>query len=301
MTKRRLTDIPLNTFRFFEAVARHLHLKNAAEELCVTYSAVSHQIRSLERVLGVTLFNRTTKPLTLTREGVRLYKTISAVFDDLDRVTADLVDTETAGEMHISCAPSLALTWLVPALGQLVEEYPHLQLHLTTAAQLTSLEQKLDLAICYGEPKELPGWRIVTVAYANLFPVASPSLLATGQEITAPEDLLRFTLLHEDDGTFWTRWFTSAGVQLSATPPGLFLSKAHLAMTGALEGYGVAIIDSILGKNDVQSGRLVRLFEHVVPMPYPYYLVAPAEGKMAPAAKALENMVQTAFKKWCQL
>lgn len=298
---RNLNNIPLNALRFFEVAARHLHLTKAAEELCVTYSAVSHQIRSLENILGVTLFDRSQKPVQLTREGKRLYKTVSAAFHDIDRIAGDLAQSGFKGEFSLSCAPSLALKWLIPTLREFIGLHPHLQVRITTELQLTGHNQTVDLAICYGEPKELPGWRIAATAYANLTPVANPNYLEDGQYIASPADLLNYPLLHEDDGTFWKRWLTSAGVQLQATPPGLFFNQAHLALAAAIEGYGIAIIDSILGKNDLQTGKLVRLFEHSVPMLYPYYLIAPPEQKMTEPAREMEARIQAEFKKWCSL
>lgn len=291
----------MNSLRFFEVAARYLHLTKAAEELCVTYSAVSHQIRSLESNLGVLLFDRSKKPLQLTREGKRLYKTLSAAFHDINRVTGDLADSEFKGDFYLSCAPSLALTWVVPTLKGFIEKFPRLQIHVSTKLQLTGHSQTTDIAICYGEPKELPGWRIVATAYANLTPVCSPEFLKEQKNISAPVDLLNFPLLHEDDGSFWKRWLTSAGVELQATPPGLFFDHAHMAFAAAIEGYGIGIIDTILGENDIQSGRLVRLFRHTIPMLYPYYLIAPEEKKMTEPARQMEITIRSEFKKWSLL
>ncbi len=296
-----LNNIPLNALRFFEVAARHLHLSKAADELCVTYSAVSHQIRSLESTLGVTLFDRSKKPLQLTREGKRLYKTVSAAFHDIGRVAGDLADSEFKGKFFLSCAPSLALKWLVPSLGGFIEKFPNLQVHVATELQLTGHSQAADLAICYGEPKELPGWRIAATAYAGLTPVSSPDFLVEQSHVSAPADLLNYPLLHEDDGSFWKRWLTSAGVELQATPPGLFFDHAHLALEAAVNGYGIAVIDTILGKNDIRAGRLVRLFEHTVPMLYPYYLIAPEEGKMTEPAREMEAIIKAEFRKWSAL
>nr|WP_319396172.1 LysR substrate-binding domain-containing protein [uncultured Desulfobacter sp.] len=297
---KKINTTSLNALRYFEVAARHLHLTKAAEELYVTYSAVSHQIRSLEDNLGVLLFDRSKKPLRLTREGKRLYKTLSAAFHDIDRVAGDLADTEFKGEFYISCAPSLAVKWLIPALSDFIEKFPSLQIHVSSVLQLTGHNQPADLAICYGEPKEIPGWRIAATAYANLTPVGSPDFVQQNN-IMSPADLLDYPLLHEDDGAFWKRWLTSAGVELQATPSGLFFDQAHMALEATMAGYGIGIIDTILGKNDILAGHLVRLFEHTVPMLYPYYLIAPDEHKMTEPAKEMESIIRSEFKKWCLL
>jgi len=298
-------DIPLNGLRVFEVAARYLHLSKAADELCITYSAVSHQIRALEANLGVSLFDRTHKPMRLTHAGARLFQTLSESLSDINRVTRELSNAQVSHKLHISCAPSLALKWLVPALkpllaNYLLANYPGMQIHLTSETQLSSPKDK-DLAISYGEPKDIPGWRIVSTAHADLTPVTSANLITGLHPIHTPGDLMDLTLLHEDDGAMWTRWLSAAGVQLSGKLPGLYLGRAHLALEGAVEGCGVAIIDQILGERDIQSGRLVRLFGQTVPMPHPYYLIAPEKRKMSPPAQELEAMICTAFKKWCDL
>jgi DNA-binding transcriptional LysR family regulator len=288
----------LNSLRVFEVAARHLHLAKAADELCVTYSAVSHQIRSLEQNLGVVLFDRSHKPMRLTAAGTRLSQTLLEVLSDINRVTTELSNAYTSKELHISCAPSLALKWLVPSLKIFQTKYPGIQIRLTPETQLADPKNK-DLAISYGEPMDIPGWRVVSTAYVELTPVASPKLIDKLQKIDTPEDLLEFTLLHEDNGTIWTRWLSVAGVQLSGKPLGMYMGRAHLALEGAVEGCGVAIIDPILGEKDIQSGKLVRLFGQTVPMPHPYYLLAPEKTKMSQPAQEMEGMICTAFRKWC--
>jgi LysR family glycine cleavage system transcriptional activator len=295
-TKDRV--FPLNSLRVFEAAARHLHLTKAADELCVTYSAVSHQIRSLERNLGVSLFDRSQKPMHLTPAGVRLSQALAESLSDINRVTRELSNTQISSKLNVSCAPSLALKWLVPSLKPFLDKYPGIQIQLYPETQMRNRNADIDLAIGYGEPQEIPGWRIVCTAHVDLTPVASRTLSGKVHSIQSPVDLLGYTLLHEDDGAIWTRWLSVSGVQLSGKLPGLYLGRAHLALAGAVEGYGVAIIDPILGEKDIEAGTLVRLFAQTVPMPHPYYLIAPEKRKMSFPAQEMEALICTAFRKW---
>lgn len=294
----RGSHFPLKSLRVFEAAARHMNLAKAAEELCVTYSAVSHQIRTLEMSLGVTLFDRTQKPMHLTAEGVKLSHVLTEALSDITRVTRQLVKRDLPRRLNLSCAPSLALKWLVPALKDFQARHPNMEIHLSPEAQLSRQNSEVDLAVCYGEPQKIPGWRIVATAHVEMTPVISPTLLDNSPPIRNPEDLLGYTLLHEDDGNIWTRWLSAAGVPLNSQPSGLYLGRAHLALAGAVESCGVAVIDPILGEKDIQAGNLVRLFARTVPMPHPYYLIAPEQRKMSMPGRELEDMVCSAFRKW---
>ncbi|SDP43623.1 LysR substrate-binding domain-containing protein [Desulforhopalus singaporensis] len=287
----------LNTLKVFETAARHRQLASAAEELCVTYSAVSHQIRALEDALGVKLFDRSHKPMLLTAAGARLSQTLVEALSNINRVTRELSDNQATRTLQISCAPSLALKWLVPSLRSFQDKFPALSIQIIPETQLTD-PRNADLAICYGEPKDIPGWRIVSTAYVELTPVANHDFINRVRVIKKPEQLLEHTLLHEDDGTVWTRWLSASGVQLSGKLSGLFMGRAHLALEGALEGCGVALIDLILGEKDIQSGRLIRLFGQTVPMPYPYYLLAPRKKITSLPVQEMEEIICFAFKKW---
>ncbi len=286
----------LNALRYFEAAARHLSLAKAAEDLCVTYSAVSHQIRSLESSLNVSLFDRRKKPMQLTPEGKYLFRTLVVAFDDINRAASEMAEAKISGELRIACTPSLAFNWLTPLLGEFFIQFPQIQIHLNPTFKSPRLLKDHDLIIAYGEPREFPGRRIAAVLYEELIPVVSPKLLNSSRPLKVPKDLLDQTLLHDDDGLFWDRWLSSAGVHYVQPLHGHYFRRAHLALTAAIKGYGVAICDLIQIEHNLHEGNLICPFKQTVPLPHPYFLLAPEKIKMTLSAREMEALIINEWK-----
>src|SRR5215211_5280333 len=218
---------PLNALRAFEAAARSESFTRAAEELCVTQGAVSHQVKALEATLGIKLFNRERQRLVITDAG-REY--LNVIRDALDRIAAGterIVQRQSFGVLTVSTSPDFAAKWLVYRLGRFAESYPEIDLRISATAQHVDFAREdVDLAVRHGDGK-WPGLDIVRLCSERLFPVCSPKLVSGRNRITTASDLLKFPLLRLGDWKTWSRWFDAAGVT-DAVAHGPILNRASM-------------------------------------------------------------------------
>ncbi|GGF28845.1 LysR family transcriptional regulator [Aliidongia dinghuensis] len=267
---------PLNPLRAFEASARHLQVAKAADELNVTPSAVSHQLKTLEAALGVTLFDRTKRRLKLTPQGAALLPSINAAFQTIADATAKIGDGAMAGDLVISCPVALTSRWLVRHIGEFLRQNPAVNLKLIPSNDDREIyTPAVDLCIRYGNGR-WHGRRVTALCSVALFPVASPMLMNGPHPIRTVRDLQHHLLLCEDDGTEWARWLLNAAGHAAdfRTVP---LGNAHIALEGAVCGQGVALGDSVIAADDLAEGRLVRLFETTIPAEHAYHVVCRPE------------------------
>lgn len=294
---------PLPALRAFEAAARHLSFKLAAEELHVTPAAVSQQIRQLEEYLGVPLFRRLTRAIELTAAGAAMLPDLRRGFDCL----AAAVDGTRSGDdgvLTIHAPPSFASRWLVPRLPRFAAAHPGIALRLSSGDDTVDRDgdtgwispvdprsADCELAIRYGRGS-YPGLRVEKVFAPAYVPVCSPRLLAAGRPLATPDDLRLHVLIHdetisdEDLPSGWQQWLAQAGVRGVDAGRGLRFSNAILAVEAALDGQGVALALSPLVEADVAAGRLIRPFALSIPSPYAYWLAMPEmlAGRAAVAA-----------------
>jgi LysR family transcriptional regulator, glycine cleavage system transcriptional activator len=266
----------LNGLRAFEAAARHMSFTRAAEELNVTQTAVSHQIRRLEEQLGMTLFIRQNRALLLTREAQDYLPSIRSAFEDLRRATAKLRRTDQEGRLTVTTTASLATKWLVSRVAAFQDANPGIEVRITTSTHLVDFQrEEVDMAVRYGHGN-WPGSRAHWLMAEHIFPVCSPELVNTGP-LHKPEDLAHHTLLHttvsrED----WQLWLTAAGLPATiATRRGMTFDQGFMAIQAAMEGLGVALGRFHLVEADIAAGRLVAPFDTVLPQDAGYYVVAP--------------------------
>lgn len=289
---------PLNSLRAFEAAARHLSFKKAADELHVTPAAISQQIRALEDHCGVPLFHRLTRALRLTEAGRAALPPLREGFDRLAEAAEAMRAPGIAGVLTVSVAPSFGAKWLVPRLDRFRSAHPEFDIRIDATDALARFAgDGVDVALRYGRG-----------AYRNLrtellmpevaFPVCSPGLLERGPPLRQPEDLRQHTLLHvqwkmEDDAApSWRMWLRAAGVTGVNAERGPRFSADSMAVEAAVEGQGVALASGALVEGDLRAGRLVRPFPPSVceETAFSYFLVYPE-------AKAREPKV-VAFRDW---
>src|SRR5258708_30700191 len=194
---------PLNALKAFEAAARSESFTRAAEELCVTQGAVSHQVKSLEATIGIKLFRRERQRLIITEAG-REY--LIVIRDALDRIAAGterVVQRQNSGVLTISTSPDFAAKWLVNRLGRFAETHPGIDLRISaTVHHIDFAHEDVDVAIRHGDG-DLAGLDLVRLCSERLFPVCSPTLIAWPNGIATPSDLLRFPFLPLED---WKSW-----------------------------------------------------------------------------------------------
>ena len=220
----------LNAVRAFEAAARHVSFTRAAEELCVTQGAVSHQVKALEAELGVKLFNRERQRLIITDAG-RDY--LAVVRDALDRIamgTERLVQRQSSGMLTVSTSPDFAAKWLVHRLGRFAEAHPAIDLRVSaTMHHVDFAREDVDLAVRHGDG-HWPGLHVTRLCGEQLFAVCSPAL---GARLKQPEDVLKLPLLHLDDRGPWTAWLEAAGVADCDALHGPVLNRASMLIDAA--------------------------------------------------------------------
>src|SRR3978361_1017122 len=233
----------LNGLRAFEAAARLLSFTRAAAELNVTQTAISHQIRRLEDQLGIRLFIRQNRGLTLTQAAHEYRRLVRCAFEGLRRATARLRRTEREGRLTVSTTASLATKWLVSRVAAFQEAHPGMEVRITTSTHLVDFRREgVDSAVRYGRGN-WPGLRAYWLMAERLFPVCSPALLQGAEPLNQPADLARHTLMHttvsRDD---WGLWLTAAGLPHSiAARRGLTFDLGFLAIRAAMGGLGAAL------------------------------------------------------------
>jgi LysR family glycine cleavage system transcriptional activator len=283
---------PLTALRAFEAAARHLSFTRAAEELLVTQTAISHQVKLLERHLGVTLFRRHPRRLALTAEGAAWAAELSAVFSRLLDANRRLRSRARTARpvVSVTVIPSFAARWLVPRLGRFLARHPELDVRLSATEHLVDLAAEgVDVGVRYGSGK-YPGLAVAKLADDSLVVVCAPSLRAR-KKLTVPEDLRRHVLLHDDTPDAWADWLTREAVTGVDPERGTVLTDSSMLVEAAVRGQGVALARWSLAMDDLAAGRLERPFPRAPPMPTgKAYFVASAKRASAkgPAAAFIQ-------------
>jgi LysR family glycine cleavage system transcriptional activator len=250
---------PLNALRAFEAAARHLNFTRAADELNVTQTAVSHQVKLLEERLGFRLFRRLNNALILTEKGEAYLPGIREAFDLLSQSTETLCGGEDVRTLTVSVLPNFALRWLIPRMSDFQARHPQLDLRIFTAyREMDFLREDIDVAVRLGD--DWPGLNCDYLFSSEIFPVCSPGLLKA-QPLRGIDDLAGHTLLHvftspED----WPLWLTAAGAPEIPTDRGPKFDSYALALEAAACGCGVAMGRTAFVQDDLDSGRLVAPF-----------------------------------------
>ncbi len=275
---------PLNPLRAFEATARHGSVTAAARELNVTHGAISHQIKALEAILDVQLFERGAQRLKLTPQGALLLPTVSKAFEDIASTTALIKRPTTSGELTVTCVPALLSLWLIPRMNQFTEQYPDIRLTLIASNESDHLHSSdVDVCVLYGHGNWTDCWiRLWTTL--KLFPVASPTLLNM-RPLRSVRDLRNHVLLHGDDGREWNTWLAAADATEHARGAQHFMSDARLSTEAAVYGQGVALGDTITASHLIAKGELIVPFDLTVPANNAFYVACRNEVRNAPIVK----------------
>lgn len=284
-----LTASLLAWLRCFEAAARCLNFTRAASELCVTQGAVSQQVKQLEEWMGRPLFLRSPRALVLTPEGVWLAAVLRESFQNLEETLARLRVKPAGGPWKLSCAPSFAMGWLTPRLGDFFRAHPEVELRVVGEFQALDknrmAQDDVAAAIRY-DPGRYTDLQATAFMDEWLLPVASPAFMAAHPGLRTPADLKASMLLHDDnvwDGASphveWEQWLAQAGVPIGDLGQGHHFNLSQLAVGAALAGHGVAMGRAALVLDDLQSGRLVAPFGRPIASPAAYQFVEPPQAR----------------------
>ncbi|KAA0125398.1 LysR family transcriptional regulator [Methylobacterium sp. P1-11] len=255
---RRIPSFP--ALRAFEAAARLGSFARASEELHLTPSAVSHQIRGLERWFGRALFRRSNRQALLTADGQRLLAGLSSAFDAIESVCAEL-GPPVPSSLAVHCTPSFAAKWLGPRLPTFVESHPDIAIRLSTSAEPVDLGRQaaIDILIAYGRPPRGPGLTVESLGPEEIAALCAPEV-AWAAESAAPGAIGPFTRL---DSSFspvrWPDWFAQNGLPVPAGGAGTAFDRGALVISAAVQGLGVALETLRFAQDELAAGQLVRL------------------------------------------
>lgn len=279
---------PLTALRAFEAVARHLSMARAAEELHVTPAAVSQQIRLLEESLGVPLFHRG-KRLALSDHAAAAAPQLSEAFDRLERAVARLRAGTQEGPLVVSTTPAFAARWLVPRLDDFQSCHPGIELRLLATRRVVDFDrEEVDVAIRFGRDPG-PGLHVERLMAEEILPVAAPGVAAG---IHSADDIARCTLLQNEgqvnQSAFpdWETWLASLGASNTGPLRYQRFGDANLTTQAAVAGMGAALMWRSLVADDLRAGRLVVLLDHAIASDQSYFLVMPADRPLSPRLAA---------------
>jgi LysR family transcriptional regulator, glycine cleavage system transcriptional activator len=294
--------------RAFESAARHLSFTVAADELCVTQSAISRHVKNLEEHYRLKLFNRLTRALELTEAGARLFAVVEKSFDQIETVSNALSKTKAARSLVVSILPTLASNWLMPRLVKFTQMHQNVEVRLVTSIEPVAFDRdKVDVAIRVGNPpsgrkrKGTPRidlvmtdeWRGVVAErlFADiLIPVCRPDILKRAAPI-APADLLALPLIHTDSRPHaWEDWFHALGVSYPAAKRAYHFGHFFMSLGAAISGRGVALVPDLLAREELASGRLVTPVPEHAPSGGDYYLLYKKE-------RAGDRAI-SAFRQW---
>jgi DNA-binding transcriptional LysR family regulator len=290
---------PLDTLRGFEAAARHLSFTRAAQELHLTQSAMSRQVKALEDALGVALFERRHRALALTDAGQAFQRTVADVLRALREATARLAPAPADRALVVSTTISFASLWLVPRLGEFHRAHPEVDVRVSAKNALVDLERDgVDLAIRYC-PREKAGEGALRLFGERMLPVASPRLVR--KPLARPADVMRFALLHYDDPEYafpwmsWRTWFEAFGVAVPPVLRGLRFSNYEQLVQAATAGEGIALGRLPLVEGALRGGQLV------APLARRYATATSTRAFwLVPSARARERAEAAAFIAWVQ-
>jgi LysR family glycine cleavage system transcriptional activator len=293
---------PLRALHAFEAAARHHSFAAAANELGVTPTAISHQIRQLEEACGVKLFQRRPRPLLLTSAGARLYPALRNGFDALATAMALLAEEDAQTPLRVTSPNAFASKWLVPRLPKWREENPTVALEIIgTDVVLDVRAGATDVAIRHTRkpPLDLMAHEVFRDTFV---PVCSPRLLEQHGPIERAADLLRFPLIQYDwinsdpDAPTWRQWLAVArSIDPDFNPLekawDLSFSEELHAIDAVIGGQGVAICSDVVVSNELRSGQLVKA--HPLALPgYGFYLVSMPHSPQAPVIEAFSTWMR---------
>jgi LysR family transcriptional regulator, glycine cleavage system transcriptional activator len=279
---------PLTALRAFEAAGRHLSITRAADELCVTAAAVSHQVKTLEDYLEVRLFRRTGNSLFLTDAGQALLPGLRAGFAELERAMSALREHDLHGAFVLSVAPVFATGWLIPRLDGFHAAHPDIDVRISATLELADFERDgIDAAIRVGRGR-YPGLVAHRLFGESVVPMCSPALLKGEPPLATPEDLRHHVLLHfdwparEQVTPDWATWLRSAEVKGVDATRGPRFTQTDYAMQAAVEGAGVVLGWRSLAQADLDSGRLTIPFDLPLQMDVAFYFVYPEASAERP-------------------
>lgn len=281
---------PLKALRAFEATARHLSVKQAAAELCVTPGAVSQMLKTLETELGTKLFHRVNRGILLTEAGQNYLPPIRNAFRQMAEATQRIA-TAADTTLTVSVTPFFAAAWLVPRLKRFQDAHPDIDLRVLASSALADFSRDgVDVAVRHGHG-QYPGLRSYKVLVVEIVPVAAPSLVAERGRPESAGDLARWPHIHDAERKGWHLWFQTQGIEDIAAPRGPSFDDSNLLLKAVLSGQGAGLLPAAMIEAELKEGRLTRLADTVLVDAFAYYLVYPGASHSRAKIAAFRSWV----------
>ncbi len=293
-THLRTRPISAGHLRAFEAVARHLNFRAAAEEMALTQSAVSRQIQSLEEEVGVGLFLRHTRAVELTGAGALLLLAVQQSLPRIDGAVRQIRQGAGRKSGSLTTFASFASMWLIPRLEAFQRDNPEIDIRIDASDTAVDLEvADVDIALRYAPPENMPP-DAIRMFGETLTPVASPWLIKSSPPIRSPADIARFTLIEAGDAhrshlewLTWRRWFEDNGQSRAQPKRWLYFNYAYQMVQAALTGQGVVLARSSLIAESLANGDLVEVLpRHRLDSPMAYWLMVGPRSALRPEIRA---------------
>ena len=292
MTPRR--HLPSHAIlRSFEAAARHESFTLAGEELHLSQSAISRQVRELERIVGTDLFHRAGRRVVLNKAGRDLAGQLAI---DLERLRQTVFRAMTAGDqggvLRVGVLPTFASRWLIPRLPDFARRHPGIRINLSArTAPFDLAEERFDMAIHFGQP-DWPGAQMRHLCDETLLAVAAPGFART-HGIKGPETLARAPLLHLETRPFaWSDWFGACGLGRGEVFAGQVFDQFTMIIAGAVHGLGAALLPSYLIERELAEGALIQLDDRRMQTANSYYIVT-GSATASPGVKAFADWMKS--------
>ncbi|MCW8335040.1 DNA-binding transcriptional regulator DsdC [Vibrio paucivorans] len=275
----RVNSFQLSKLHTFEVAARHGSFSLAAEELSLTPSAISHRINKLEVEIGIQLFKRTHRKITLTEEGVRIYQSLQKALNELNQEIFDVKSGDVSGPLTVYSRPSFAQCWLVPRIHDFNQRYPDIELRLLTGNENVDFQgYGIDVAIYFDDhrPKKL---HCETLFQETIIPVCSSEYAARFDLHGSIHNLANTTLLHDNQAwdydsndDEWQGWAKANGIKSLMSQSSIGFDRSDLAVVAATNHAGIAMGRYSLVQNQLLSGELITPFTGTeVPCKQSYY------------------------------
>jgi LysR family transcriptional regulator, glycine cleavage system transcriptional activator len=287
----------LDALRIFVVAARHLSFTDAANELNLTQSAVSHRIRGLEEELGLALFERLTRRLELTQQGQVLARRLEPAIGEIDRSIVELARFDDAAPLKVTMLPSVASHWLIPRLPRMRDRHPDLDVQVIADPRLADLRAEgVDLAIRFCRAPH-PSYATTRLMGDRVVPVCAPELLRRSGPVTSIDALLALPLLHDSateadhSDSAWRTWLDHHGRRDAACHAGQYFSEAGMMIDAAVLGLGVALARASLVADRLASGALVCPLELTAPTAFSYFLLGLPEAVERPKVALFRGLL----------
>lgn len=281
--------IPLNALRTLAAVVKHGGVSRAADKLCLTHSAVSHQIRAAQEALDTPLFEKRGRMLRPTAPAAGYIARIAAALDEIDRATEALLATRHARRLRVSTTPSFAAHWLLPRLGDFIAGHPGIDVELESSSRLSHVQDgEADVAIRFGGG-HYPGLCSELLMQDWIFPVCAPDF-ARWHQLADPPQLEGLPRLHSQ-GEPWSWWLAAAGLGAIADGDrGTTFSDSSLMLQAAIRGQGIGLARLSVAHEALAGGQLIRPYAAQAQTPHAHYFVCRKDQRASPTV--------IAFRRW---